>query len=134
MKFFQRIGNAFSRFMYGRNGLDQLGIAALWTVILLDVVNLFLKEHQTVYLILSTLSTVVTVWVLFRLFSRNLARRRGENARFLELVVNPLRRRRDREHKYFTCPNCRAVCRVPRGKGRIVITCPRCRGEIHGKS
>lgn len=134
MKFLQRIGNALSRFMYGRNGLDQLGITALWVAIGLDVVNLFFKEQQTVYLILSTVSTVVAVWVLFRLFSRNLARRRAENARFLERVVYPLRRCRDRQHKYFTCPNCRTVCRVPRGKGRIVITCPKCRGEIRGKS
>ena len=42
--------------------------------------------------------------------------------------------RQDKDHKYFTCPNCRAVCRVPVGKGKIVITCPRCRGEIHGRS
>lgn len=45
-----------------------------------------------------------------------------------------LSRSRDKEHKYFTCPNCRTVCRVPRGKGRIVITCPKCGAEIHGKS
>ena len=40
----------------------------------------------------------------------------------------------DKEHKYFTCPNCRTVCRVPRGKGKIIITCPKCGGSIHGKS
>ena len=40
----------------------------------------------------------------------------------------------DKEHKYFTCPNCKTVCRVPRGKGKIVITCPKCGGEIRGKS
>ena len=64
------------------------------------------------------------------------------NARFLEKVWWPVRRRAagsrqqrmDKEHKYFTCPNCKTVCRVPRGKGKIVITCPKCGGEIRGKS
>lgn len=137
MNFFQRIGNALSRFMYGRNGIDQLGLTGLWTAIILDVVNLFIK-NQTVYLILSTLATVLTVWILFRVFSRNLPKRRAENAWFMNKSVYPLRRslarRRDKEHKYFTCPSCRTICRVPRGKGRIVITCPKCRGQIHGKS
>ena len=82
------------------------------------------------------------LWTLFRMFSRNLEKRRGENARFMEKVWWPVSRRiagsrqqrMDKEHRYFTCPSCGAVCRVPRGKGRIVITCPRCGNEIHGKS
>ena len=40
----------------------------------------------------------------------------------------------DREHRYFTCKNCKAICRVPAGKGRIVITCPKCGAQIKGKS
>ena len=71
-----------------------------------------------------------------------LQRRRAENAWFLTKFVYPVQRRRstgrqqrmDKDHKYFTCPNCRTVCRVPRGKGKIVITCPKCRREIHGRS
>ena len=126
MNFFQKVGNAFSRFMYGRNGADHLGMAALWLAILLDIVNIFVKNGTAV----------------FRMFSRNLQRRRAENAWFLTKFVYPVQRRRstgrqqrmDKDHKYFTCPNCRTVCRVPRGKGKIVITCPKCRREIHGRS
>ena len=44
MSFFQKIGNAMARFMYGRNGVDQLGLTSLWTAIVLDVVNLFIKN------------------------------------------------------------------------------------------
>lgn len=44
MNFFQKVGNAFSRFMYGRNGADHLGMAALWLAILLDIVNIFVKN------------------------------------------------------------------------------------------
>ena len=141
MNFFQRIGNGFSRFMYGRNGIDHLSLTVIWTAIVLDVVNLFIKQ-KTVHGVLSLLTLVITVWALFRVFSRNLHKRREENGKFLEKVWFPVTRgvrtaktqRQDKEHKYFTCTACRAVCRVPRGKGKIVITCPKCGNQIHGKS
>ena len=143
MNFFQRIGNALSRFMYGRNGVDRLCLTMIWTALLLDVINLFLRDRQSVvYSILAFVSTVIVFLALYRMFSRNLEKRRAENAKFMEKVWWPISRRMagkrqqrmDKEHCYFTCPGCGAVCRVPRGKGRIVITCPRCGNEIHGKS
>ena len=143
MNFLQRIGNALSRFMYGRNCVDRLCLTMIWTALLLDVINLFLRDRQSVvYSILAFVSTVIVFLALYRMFSRNLEKRRSENARFMGKVWNPVSRRivgsrqqrMDKEHRYFTCPRCGAVCRVPRGKGRIVITCPRCGGEIHGKS
>ena len=137
MNFFQKIGNSLARFMYGRNGVDQLGFVTLWAAIILDVVNLFVR-NQVAYSILSAVAMVLTIWMVFRMFSKNLSKRRAENAAYMNKVVYPLRqalsRSRDKEHKYFTCPNCRTVCRVPRGKVRIVITCPKCGAEIHGKS
>ncbi len=143
MSFFQKLGNAFSRFMYGRNGSDQLGWASIVLLLVLNTVNLFMRRgSETVHTILSTASLLLMVWILFRMFSRNLPKRRKENAWFLTKLYNPLRsgsrnrrmRSMDKEHKYFTCPNCRTVCRVPRGKGKIIITCPKCGGSIHGKS
>ena len=143
MNFLQRIGNALSRFMYGRNGVDKLGLTMLWAAILLNLINMFLRESQpVVYSVISLVSGILLLWTLFRMFSRNLEKRRAENARFMEKVWWPVSRRiagnrqqrMDKEHRYFTCPGCGAVCRVPRGKGRIVITCPRCGNEIHGKS
>ena len=142
MSFFQRVGNAMARFMYGRNGGDRLGLVTIWTAIVIDVVCLFIKGYQVPYLILSTLSTAMVLWALWRMFSRNLAKRRAENAWFMSKVCWPVKnafgltrtRMRDREHMYIACPKCRTVCRVPRGKGRIVITCPKCREEIHTKS
>ena len=43
-------------------------------------------------------------------------------------------RHADKEHKYFTCKNCGAICRVPAGKGKIIITCPKCGAQIQGRS
>ena len=137
MGFFRKIGNALARFMYGRNGADHLGLFTIWTVIALDIVNMFVK-NDLAYGIIGTVSGVLMFWALFRMFSKNLPKRRSENAKFLQKVWWPIKgklhRMKDKDHKYFTCPACRTVCRVPRGKGKIVITCPKCRGRIEGKS
>ena len=142
MSFFQRVRNALSRFMYGRNGADQLGLCTIWAAIVLDIVSMLVKKVGVLSGILGLVTTVMVLWALFRVFSRNLEKRRAENAVFLQKVWWPLKRkfssgkqqRMDKEHKYFTCPNCKTVCRVPVGKGKIVITCPKCRHEIRGRS
>lgn len=83
MSFFQKLGNALSRFMYGRNGADQLGLASILLLLILNTVNLFVKySSQTTHAILSTIVFLLMVWTLFRMFSRNLPKRRGENAWF----------------------------------------------------
>ena len=127
--------------MYGRNGADQLSYATLALAIAADVVQTFVRSDLTKrgLGIISLMLLFLTFW---RMFSKNLAKRRAENQKFLEKVWWPLRRKNrdarqraaDKEHKYFTCPTCRTVCRVPRGKGKIVITCPKCGGQIKGKS
>ena len=94
MNFLQRIGNALSRFMYGRNGVDKLGLTMLWAAILLNLINMFLRESQpAVYSVISLASGILLLWTLFRMFSRNLEKRRGENARFMEKVGWPVSRR-----------------------------------------
>ena len=139
--FFYRVTNALARFMYGRNGSDQLNMALLAAYVALWVVQIFLGRIFAVRLVLETVSTVLAVIVLFRCFSKNLTKRRAENARFLSWwypvkgrISGARQRRQDKEHKYFTCKNCKTICRVPAGKGRIEITCPKCGGKIIGKS
>ena len=137
MSFWQKIKQSLRSFMMGRNGADHLGLFTVWTAIALDIVNMFVK-NDLAYGIIGTVSGVLVFWALFRMFSKNLAKRRAENAKFLQKVWWPIKgklhRMKDKDHKYFTCPTCRTVCRVPRGKGKIVITCPKCRGRIEGKS
>ena len=140
MRFTEKVKNALFRFMYGRNGVDQLNLCLIWLVIAMNLAGA-LAGGMAGWL-MSIVSTAATVWVFFRTFSRNLSRRRAENASFVSRVWYPVTgffrrtstRLRDREHRYFTCPNCRTVCRVPRGKGRIVITCPKCHRDIQAKS
>lgn len=140
MSFFRKIGNGLARFMYGRNGLDQLNLTLIWSCLILDVVAMFLVRASVLAgNILYYASFALWIWAIFRIFSRNVTRRRMENSRFLALV-GKLRnrearaRRADREHRYFTCRQCGTICRVPVGKGKIVITCPKCGAEIRTKT
>lgn len=130
------IRNAIARFMYGRYGSDQLNIFLAVLYIVLYTMFLF-----TGWRILGPISCVLVCAALFRMLSRNHPRRRAENAKFLKLA-GPflgwcrLRRtmRRDKEHRYFKCPNCGQQLRVPRGKGTITVTCRSCGASFQEKS
>ena len=138
------IRNALQRFMYGRYGNDQLNMALLVLYLALYLVY-FLTGYLVYFLTgfdpLYWISFAVILFALFRLLSRNPARRRAENARFLK-VAGPaiqwfrLRRtiHRDKEHCYFKCPNCGQQLRVPRGKGKITVTCRSCGAVFEEKS
>ena len=140
--FLYRIRTALARFMYGRNGPDQLGFATLWVCILLELASsLLVRKFPVAGSLIYYASLALWVWLLFRMFSKNLTKRRAENQRWLNWwwkVKNggsgARARHADKEHKYFTCKNCKAICRVPVGKGKVIITCPKCGAEIHGKT
>lgn len=130
------VRNFLARFMYGRNGIDQLGLLTLTLYLLLWVVELF-----SGWFFLVILEYILLLLTLFRMLSRNLARRRAENAKFLQLVrpigsrVQSCRSRmKDKEHRYFKCPNCGQQMRVPRGKGRITVHCRSCGASFEEKS
>ena len=135
---FRKIGSAFRRFMRGRYGSDELNMALLVGAVLLSIVNallgLFLRENfvyaSVVSPVLYTLMLLLLVFNIFRCFSRNIYKRRQENRHF----VNFLTRLRDREHRYFRCPSCKQRVRVPRGKGKLNIRCPKCGCKFIRKS
>ena len=130
------IRNALQRFMYGRYGNDQFNLFLIGTYLVL-----YLLFVLTGFAPLYWLSLVLIAYSLFRLLSRNPARRRSENARFLS-IVNPVLRwlrlrrtiHRDKEHRYFKCPNCGQQLRVPRGKGKITVTSRGCGASFQEKS
>ena len=93
MSFFQRLRNGLSRFMYGRNGADQLGLCIIWAAILLDIVSMLTKKVPLLSGIIGAVTTVMVLWALFRVFSRNLEKRRAENAAFLQKFWWPLKRK-----------------------------------------
>ena len=144
MGVFYKFRCALAQFMYGRNGMDQLNLVLLWVYIgvsLLRVLLVSLTQWALLSLILELLLWALVLLILFRMFSKNLSKRREENSRWLNWRwrmksgrQNARARHADKEHRYFTCKNCKTICRVPVGKGKIIITCPKCGAKIQGKT
>ena len=120
---FRKIGDALRRFMAGRYGSDQLGRWLLGLAVVLILLGMIgNRTGSTVLAGLSLLAYVPLIWSIFRMYSRNIEARRRENAALQRF----LSRLRDRDHRYYHCPKCRQTVRVPRGRGRINIRCPKC--------
>ena len=117
------------RFMSGRNGPDQLTRALTVLALAVLVLNLFVRSA-----VLNIVWLAIMACAYYRMFSRNLARRREENGRFLQWQYKTVsavrgwwdRLRQRRDYAFFRCPECRAMLRVPRGKGRVRVTCRKC--------
>ena len=123
-------------FMIGRNGGDALGRTMLILYAVLVVINAFLDSW-----VLYVIACADAVLALLRIFSRNLAARRRENARYLK-VERAVRdffrlqrnRWRDRKtHAFRRCPACKSTLRLPRQKGKHTVRCPRCQHRFEVK-
>ena len=111
-----------ARFLSGRYGTDKLNSHLLMTGLVLCLLSMFMPLAWLV-LLMTGLSYLFMGIAVFRCLSRNTYKRYQENRRYLAF----LSRIKDREHRYFTCPKCRQSVRVPKGKGKIAISCPKCR-------
>ena len=121
--------SSIQRMMMGRYGHDRLNVALLVVGLIMTVVSMFVRI-KLVVLVTTLLSYVFLILALIRCFSRNTYKRYNENRRFLLLVD----RLKDRNNRYYSCPKCRQTVRVPRGKGKIAITCPKCREKFIKKT
>lgn len=127
----------FQRFMQGRYGVDELGRFMTLLGLILIVVNLFFRSVILSYVVLAVL-----IYCYYRMFSRNYSRRYAENQKFLTLKgrvkSGPAGWKRELEQRkiyhIYRCPSCRQKIRVPRGKGNIIVTCPKCRTEFRKRS
>lgn len=128
------------RFMAGRNGNDQLNMFLFGVSAALLIAGALLRGDAGRALDIAALALLACTY--FRMLSRNLARRREENAKYLRAqyrLVAALRVRREKwvqrkEYKFFTCPSCKTTLRVPRGHGKIKIVCRKCGNTFMGKS
>ncbi|MBO7384815.1 MAG: hypothetical protein J6U63_00570 [Clostridia bacterium] len=117
------------RFMAGRRGMDQFGMALYVTGLVLYILALFTRLG-----ILNLLSLAMWIYAIYRAFSRNLARREKENRWFLA-KYQPLKRRvsqawvrfKNRKvYKYYRCPKCKSWLKLPRHVGEKTVTCGKC--------
>ena len=130
-----------ARFMIGRNGNDQLNrFLLLADVVLLLLASLLGRTALGSLLYLLVLALLGLSY--FRMLSRDVYKRRSENESYLRrkqqflsrLRVFKERWKQRKDYKFFTCPSCKAVMRVPRGRGKIRIVCHKCGNTFMGKS
>lgn len=133
----------FAIFMMGRYGQDQLNrllsITGLIILVVSVVIVRFIPLLSSALWIAAVALIVICYW---RMFSRNIAARSAENQRYLtfryKFAVEKQRRAeraaQSKDYKFFKCPKCGVLNRIPKGKGKIEITCPRCGEKFIRKS
>lgn len=136
--FFRNLSYKIQRAMQGRYGNDELSNTLTWTALALLVVSMFSVKLRVFYFI----SLAMIGWSVFRMYSKNLEKRRSERSFYLAKTEKVrayfnLQKRKWAErktHVYFKCPGCGKQLRVPKGKGKLRITCPGCGQVIEKKS
>lgn len=127
----------FRRFMQGRNGVDELSQALNVVVLVLLVISIF-----TGWKIAYILAFAVIIYMYFRIFSKNTPKRYAENQKYrnfrYDMNIKWNNKKKEwaqrKTHRFFRCPSCKQKVRVPKGRGKICITCPKCRTEFVKKS
>lgn len=124
-------------FMMGRYGNDGLNRFLCGAALVSMVLSMFTRVNLFYWLAIGLL-----IWCYFRMFSRNTAKRYQENAAFYALrqkLGGGVQQKRlewsqRAVYRYYRCPQCGQKLRVPKGRGRISITCPKCHTEFVKKS
>lgn len=109
-------------FMRGRNGADELNRVIIYAVLIVYIISMFTQST-----ILYTISFTGMIYAFYRMFSKNLYERREENRKFVTwLETTRIKMEQRKDYKIFKCKGCGRNIRVPRGKGKIEVTCPMC--------
>ena len=127
----------FYRFMQGRYGADELSKFLTGVAMALIILNILTKSR-----IFSLLFWVCLIYSYIRMFSKNYSARYAENQKFLGLKSKWLykweghKKLREQKKIYhiYSCPYCKQKIRIPKGKGTIIITCPKCKQEFGKRS
>lgn len=129
--------NWLRKFMNGRYGGDQLSKVFLVLSLLVTFIGWLTKIP-----LISIIAYVPLVVSLLRMFSKDINKRRMENYKF-SMLISPIysklkkaekRIQGSKTHRYFKCPDCNEKMRVPKGKGKIMITCPKCKTKYEKRT
>lgn len=131
--FMNNLANNIRRFMYGRYGFDQLSRGVIILAFLISIAASFSGNY-----LLVLLTYLPILYVMFRTLSKNITKRTQENQMYYRIIENIKRKLNSiklsligtKTHMYFKCKHCKQTIRVPRGKGKICITCPKCKTEF----
>lgn len=132
----------FYRFMQGRYGVDQFAKFTMGVALVSIVLAIFVNTGSSAGSLLDMLGLVAIVYTYFRIFSRNISKRAQENQKYLSATAtirqrlnkekNMMKQRKD--YHIYTCPSCGQKVRIPRGKGKIEISCPKCHSKFVKRS
>ena len=125
--------NWLRRFMYGRYGSDPLNFVVLGAALVISFLTFPFSGYIAIALI---------IYAFFRMFSRNIYKRQAENAAFMKFInkwfsifkYDRARAQEKKYYKFYKCPSCKQQLRVPKGKGKILITCPQCKTKFYKKT
>ena len=117
------------RFMQGRYGVDELAIFLIG----LSVLGMFLSRLVNNYS-LYYMGLVLMIWSYFRVFSKNIYKCTSQNQKYLKLkakATKPFEKqinlfKQRKTHHIYSCPNCKQKIRIPKGRGKVEVTCPKC--------
>ena len=124
----------FTNFMMGRYGSDNFGrFLCVFSCILL-VVSIIVGGASVAGMIIWGIALILLIYAYFRMFSRKVNKRFAENYKYLSIKnkftgffkKKAQRIKQSKTHRFYKCPGCKTVVRVPKGKGKIKITCPKC--------
>ncbi len=126
-----------AKFMYGRYGADELSRIYLILAIACLAVHLLTRS---IFFYLAGMALLI--YGIYRSFSKNTAKMSAQNQKYMtwryKLVVKYNQSKKQwaqrKDYRFYRCPDCRQKVRVPRGRGKIAITCPKCKTEFIKKS
>ena len=129
-----KLKERLARFMAARYGVDALGKSLMGAYFLLLVAGLFWRPATAV-------AYAVLFWLVFRMFSKNVYKRQGENAKYLQLkrrftgfwALNKRKWAERKSHRYRKCTHCKATVRLPYKKGKHTVCCPKCKQDFQVK-
>lgn len=129
---------SIDKFTYGWYGIDQLSKDMMKTGLACLILSLF----PYIKIVFYPLGTLLFVLSVIRCMSKNHSKRMQENQKYMQIIAPvkkwfSIQKRRYTErndYKYFKCPQCKTYNRIPRGRGKIMITCPKCKNQFERKS
>lgn len=132
-----RLSGKIQQFMVGRYGADELSKFTSTMIMVCLVCSIFTKESLFYWL-----GIFLIGYSYFRMFSKNIQARYAENQKFLNIRYKVIAKwnltkkhmAESKTHRFFKCPQCKQKVRVPKGRGKICITCPKCKMEFVKKS
>ena len=128
-------------FMQGRYGVDQLSGFLIWTAVIIAVITMFVRIP-----VLQIVTWVMIIYAYVRIFSKQINKRYAQNQKFLDATWGIRKffadiryrikygKQTTEPYHIYKCRKCGQKIRVPKGKGRIMITCPKCKYQFKKKS